>query len=46
LQCRIAMAWQQSCVAAYYIAYTENPENPRLDPTILFRIQEFQRRGA
>lgn len=44
--CRIAMAWQQSCVAAYYIAYAENPENPRLDPTILFRIQEFQRRGA
>ncbi|KAJ6854946.1 hypothetical protein NC651_039803 [Populus alba x Populus x berolinensis] len=44
--CRIAMAWQQSCVAAYYIAYAENPENPQLDPTILFRIQEFQRRGA
>ncbi|KAJ6744134.1 F20H23.27 PROTEIN-RELATED [Salix purpurea] len=30
--CRIAMAWQQSCVAAYYIAYSESPENPRLDP--------------
>ncbi|KAB5512239.1 hypothetical protein DKX38_029267 [Salix brachista] len=44
--CRIAMAWQQSCVAAYYIAYSESPENPRLDPTILFRIQEFQRRGV
>ncbi|KAJ6422568.1 hypothetical protein OIU84_027520 [Salix udensis] len=26
--CRIGMAWQQSCVAAYYIAYSESPENP------------------
>ncbi|CAK7341577.1 unnamed protein product [Dovyalis caffra] len=44
--CRIAVAWPQSCVSAYYVAYAENPQSTRLDPTILFRIQEFQRYGA
>ena len=39
------MAWLQSCVSAYYIAYTENPQNSRLDPAILFRLEEFQRYG-
>ncbi|KAJ6877401.1 protein PNS1-like isoform X2 [Populus alba x Populus x berolinensis] len=43
--CRIEMAWLQSCVSAYYIAYTENPQNTRLDPAILFRLEEFQRYG-
>eukprot|EP00258_Populus_trichocarpa_P023943 XP_024439962.1 protein PNS1 isoform X3 [Populus trichocarpa] len=43
--CRIEMAWLQSCVSAYYIAYTENPQNSRLDPAILFRLEEFQRYG-
>lgn len=41
--CRVAMAWPQACVSAYYIAYAENPQNPQFDSTIPDRIQELQR---
>ncbi|XVE90239.1 hypothetical protein DITRI_Ditri20bG0062800 [Diplodiscus trichospermus] len=41
--CRIALAWQQACVSAYYVAYAENPESLRFDATIPFRLQELQR---
>ncbi|XVF06681.1 hypothetical protein REPUB_Repub06bG0071100 [Reevesia pubescens] len=41
--CRIALAWQQACVSAYYVAYAENPESLRFDATIPVRIQELQR---
>ncbi|XWS58579.1 hypothetical protein CRYUN_Cryun08bG0046300 [Craigia yunnanensis] len=41
--CRIALAWQQACVSAYYVAYAENPQSLRFDATIPVRIQELQR---
>lgn len=41
--CRIALAWPQACVSAYYVAYAENPQNPRFDSTIPVRIQELRR---
>ncbi|EEF36662.1 protein PNS1 [Ricinus communis] len=44
--CRIAMAWPQACVSAYYVVYAENPQSLRFDPTIPVRIQELQRYGA
>ncbi|WOG98199.1 hypothetical protein DCAR_0417540 [Daucus carota subsp. sativus] len=40
---RVSMAWQQACILAYYVAYAENPQNQRLDPTISSRIKEIQR---
>ncbi|KAL8132233.1 protein PNS1-like [Apium graveolens] len=40
---RVSMAWQQACILAYYVAYAENPQNQRLDPTISERIKEIQR---
>ncbi|KAM6567984.1 hypothetical protein CsatA_027112 [Cannabis sativa] len=44
--CRIAMAWQQACVTAYYVAYAENPQSPRFDNTIPDRIQRLRRLQA
>ncbi|OMO67836.1 Choline transporter-like protein [Corchorus capsularis] len=41
--CRIALAWQQACVSAYYVAYAENPLSPRFDATIPIRVEELQR---
>ncbi|XP_022718808.1 protein PNS1-like [Durio zibethinus] len=41
--CRIALAWQQACVSAYYVAYAENPQSPRFRATIPDRIQVLQR---
>ncbi|GLT51993.1 hypothetical protein SLA2020_253600 [Shorea laevis] len=41
--CRIAMAWQQACVSAYYVAYAENPDSQRFDATIPARLEELQR---
>ncbi|KAJ9185733.1 hypothetical protein P3X46_005330 [Hevea brasiliensis] len=46
LMCRIAMAWPQACVSAYYVAYAENPQGLRFDPSIPVRIQELQRHGG
>ncbi|KAA8518352.1 hypothetical protein F0562_015765 [Nyssa sinensis] len=43
---RVAMAWPQACVSAYYVAYAENPQNLRFDSTIPDRIQELQRYRA
>uniref|UniRef100_A0A0A0L2R8 Choline transporter-like protein n=2 Tax=Cucumis sativus TaxID=3659 RepID=A0A0A0L2R8_CUCSA len=43
--CRIAMAWPQACVSAYYVAYAENPQNPRYDSTVPDQIQRLQRRS-
>lgn len=42
-QCRIALAWPQACVSAYYVAYAQNPQSLRFDSTIPVRIQELQR---
>ncbi|KAE8099766.1 hypothetical protein FH972_017720 [Carpinus fangiana] len=44
--CRIAMAWPQACLLAYYVAYAENPQSPQFDSTIPVRIQELQRHQA
>ncbi|KAF7801432.1 protein PNS1 [Senna tora] len=44
--CRLAMAWPQACVSAYYVAYAENPNpqtNNRFDSTIPTRLQQLQR---
>lgn len=41
--CRVAMAWLQACVSAYYVAYAENPESPRFDETIPARLEELRR---
>ncbi|KAM7273237.1 hypothetical protein ACFE04_027901 [Oxalis oulophora] len=44
--CRIAMAWPQACVSAYYVAYAENPLNPRFDSAIRTQIHQIQRSMA
>ncbi|WCJ43552.1 Plasma-membrane choline transporter family protein [Euphorbia peplus] len=43
--CRMAMAWPQACVSAYYVVYAENPQSLRFDPIIPVRLQELQRYG-
>ncbi|PSS15797.1 Protein pns1 like [Actinidia chinensis var. chinensis] len=44
--CRVAMAWPQACVSAYHVAYAENPQSHRFDPTIPVRIEELHRSRA
>ncbi|PSS01685.1 Protein pns1 like [Actinidia chinensis var. chinensis] len=44
--CRVSMAWPQACVSAYHVAYAENPQNHRFDPTIPVRIEELHRSQA
>ncbi|XVF42648.1 hypothetical protein PTKIN_Ptkin01aG0381400 [Pterospermum kingtungense] len=41
--CRIALASQQACVSAYYVAYAENPQSLRFDATIPIRLEELHR---
>lgn len=41
-QGRVGLAWLQACVLAYYVAYSEDPQNIRFDGTIPQRIQRFQ----
>ncbi|KAI3446613.1 hypothetical protein Pfo_003278 [Paulownia fortunei] len=43
---RVAMAWIQASVAAYYVAYAENPQSQQFDSTIPDYIQELQRSQA
>ncbi|KAH6772242.1 hypothetical protein C2S52_004971 [Perilla frutescens var. hirtella] len=40
---RVAMAWIQASVAAYYVAYAENPQNQQFDGTVPDYIQALQR---
>ncbi|KAL8129515.1 hypothetical protein V2J09_018670 [Rumex salicifolius] len=40
---RIAMAWPQASVLAYYVAYSENPDCIHFDGTIEVRLHELQR---
>ncbi|XP_027359530.1 protein PNS1 [Abrus precatorius] len=40
---RLAMAWPQACVSAYYVAYAENPHSTRFDSTIPVRLEQLQR---
>ncbi|MFQ6627497.1 hypothetical protein Gotur_006432 [Gossypium turneri] len=42
--CRVALASQQACVSAYYVAYAENPQSLQFDATIPVRIQELLQR--
>ncbi|XP_059669847.1 protein PNS1-like [Cornus florida] len=44
--CRVAMAWPQACVSAYYVAYAENPQSVQFDQTIPARIQVLLRSQA
>ncbi|KAE8720452.1 DnaJ/Hsp40 cysteine-rich domain superfamily protein isoform 1 [Hibiscus syriacus] len=41
--CRIALAWQQASVSAYYVAYAENPQSARFDATIPVRLERLHR---
>ncbi|MBA0618620.1 hypothetical protein Godav_027933 [Gossypium davidsonii] len=41
--CRIALAWQQASVSAYYVSYAENPQSLRFDATIPVRIEQLHR---
>lgn len=43
LQSRVAMAWIQASIAAYYVAYAENPQSQQFDSTMTDTIQEMQR---
>lgn len=45
-QGRIALAWIQACVLAYYVAYSEDPQSVRFDGTIPNRIQRLQMLSA
>ncbi|KAL0428348.1 UNVERIFIED_CONTAM: hypothetical protein Slati_3009600 [Sesamum latifolium] len=40
---RVAMAWIQASVAAYYVAYAENPQSQQFDSTIPDYIREIER---
>lgn len=43
---RVAMAWLQSCVSAYHVAFAENPQSARFDATIPVRLQELHKNRA
>ncbi|CAN6282070.1 unnamed protein product [Urochloa humidicola] len=40
--CRMMIAWPQACVAAYHVAYAENPQNPQLGTLIPEHLHELQ----
>ncbi|XP_045790374.1 protein PNS1-like [Trifolium pratense] len=40
---RLALAWPQACVSAYYVAYAENPQSTHFDSTIPMRLEQLQR---
>ncbi|KAL6555268.1 hypothetical protein OROGR_006526 [Orobanche gracilis] len=40
---RVAMAWVQASVMAYYVAYAENPQSQQFDSTIPAYMRELQR---
>jgi len=45
-QCRMMIAWPQACVAAYHVAYAENPQNPQLGTLIPEHLHELQALAA
>lgn len=45
-QCRMMIAWPQACVAAYHVAYAENPQNPKLGTLIPEHLRELQAMAA
>lgn len=46
VQGRVALAWIQACVLAYYVAYSEDTQSMRFDNTIPHRIQRLQMLSA
>lgn len=44
--CRMLIAWPQACVAAYHVAYAENPQNPQLGTVIPDHLRELQALAA
>ncbi|KAG4938157.1 hypothetical protein AAZX31_16G033700 [Glycine max] len=44
--CRLAIAWVQACVSAYYVAYAENPQSTQFDSTIPIRLEQLNRSQA
>ncbi|XP_039783185.1 uncharacterized protein LOC120650216 isoform X2 [Panicum virgatum] len=44
--CRMMIAWPQACVAAYHVAYAENPQNPQLGTLIPEHLHELQALAA
>lgn len=45
-QIRLAMAWPHACILAYYVGYSERPQNFQNDTTIPDRIEELQRENG
>jgi len=45
-QCRMMIAWPQACVAAYHVAYAENPQNPQLGTLIPEHLHELEAMAA
>ncbi|KQK13932.1 protein PNS1 [Brachypodium distachyon] len=44
--CRMMIAWPQACVAAYHVAYAENPQNPHLGTLIPDHLRELEALAA
>ncbi|KAL6894556.1 hypothetical protein ACP4OV_008654 [Aristida adscensionis] len=44
--CRMMIAWPQACVAAYHVAYAENPQNPQLGTLIPDHLRELKALSA
>ncbi|XP_051179228.1 uncharacterized protein [Lolium perenne] len=44
--CRMMIAWPQACVAAYHVAYAENPQNPHLGTLIPDHLRELDALAA
>ncbi|KAL6637207.1 hypothetical protein ACP70R_024779 [Stipagrostis hirtigluma subsp. patula] len=44
--CRMMIAWPQACVAAYHVAYAENPQNPQLGTLIPDHLRELEALSA
>ncbi|CAM0875641.1 unnamed protein product [Alopecurus aequalis] len=44
--CRMMIAWPQACIAAYHVAYAENPQNPHLGTLIPDHLLELEALAA
>ncbi|CAL5193168.1 unnamed protein product [Lathyrus oleraceus] len=40
--CRLAIAWPQASVSAYYVAYAQNPEDMQFEQTIKARLEQLR----
>lgn len=42
LQCRLAIAWPQASVSAYYVAYAQNPQDMLFEQTIKAQLEQLR----